>query len=83
MKISNHKKVISRRTFIKTSGLVMGGSVVQGFPAITSAKSPNSKLNIGCIGVGGRGGHNSNETCFRFKLHVGGFVQLPNVWKKH
>lgn len=37
-----------------------------GFPAITSSQSPNSKLQIGVIGVGGRGGHNfgkvTNET---------------------
>ncbi|MFT5855957.1 MAG: putative dehydrogenase [Verrucomicrobiales bacterium] len=42
---------ISRRRFIGASA---AASI--GFPAITQCASPNSKLNVGLIGVGGRGG---------------------------
>ncbi|MGB0578426.1 MAG: Gfo/Idh/MocA family oxidoreductase [Limisphaerales bacterium] len=45
----------SRRTFLKSTALAVGAA---GFPAITSAKSPNSKLNLAVIGCGGRGGAN-------------------------
>ena len=43
----------SRREFIKTTA---ASSAILGFPAITHSKSPNGKLNVGLIGVGGRGG---------------------------
>ena len=42
----------SRRKFIKTTA---ASSAILGFPAITHSKSPNGKLNVGLIGVGGRG----------------------------
>ena len=43
----------TRRGFIKKSLVTSGG--VLGFPAITSSQSPNSKLGVALIGVGGRG----------------------------
>jgi predicted dehydrogenase len=42
---------LSRRKFIGTTAV----SATLGFPAITRCKSPNGKLGIGLIGVGGRG----------------------------
>ena len=42
----------SRREFIKTTA---ASSATLCFPAITRSKSPNGKLNVGLIGVGGRG----------------------------
>jgi len=45
---------MKRRAFIKTS---TAAAASIGFPAITHCKSPNSKLGIGLIGVGGRGRH--------------------------
>ena len=51
---------VSRRAFIERS-LLAGGAAAFGFPAITSAKSPNSKLNVACIAVGGRGGSHVSE----------------------
>ena len=46
---------ISRRAFVRGAAVT---SAVAGFPAINHSKSPNSKLAIGLIGVGGRGrGH--------------------------
>ncbi|MEQ1839462.1 MAG: twin-arginine translocation signal domain-containing protein, partial [Verrucomicrobiales bacterium] len=44
-----------RRRFLKSAGLA-AGSAVLGFPAITRCQSPNSKLGVALIGVGGRGG---------------------------
>jgi len=49
--------MIKRRALIKTSA-----AAAIGFPAITHCKSPNSKLGIGLIGVGGRGRHHV-EAC--------------------
>ena len=43
-----------RRRFLKTTGLAPGASAL-GFPAITRCQSPNSKLGLALIGVGGRG----------------------------
>ena len=51
---------VSRRAFIERS-LLAGGAAAFGFPAVTSAKSPNSKLNVACIAVGGRGGSHVSE----------------------
>ena len=44
----------SRRRFLQ--GATATGAL--GFPAIVSARSPNSKLDVAVIGCGGRGGHN-------------------------
>jgi len=51
---------IKRRTFLKQSA-VIGAGLVVGRPGILKAgQSPNEKLNIAVIGVGGRGGGNLN-----------------------
>jgi len=47
-------ELIDRRRFLKSTG-VAAGSAVLGFPAITRCQSPNSKLGLALIGVGGRG----------------------------
>lgn len=43
----------SRRRFLAQSGMIAASTL--GFPAITRCASPNSKLNLVFIGVGGRG----------------------------
>lgn len=46
---------VSRRTFVKSAAL---GSAVVAFPHVMRSQqgvSPNSRLNVACIGVGGRG----------------------------
>lgn len=45
----------NRRSFIKKS-IAAAGVGTLGFPAITRCQSPNSKLGVALIGVGGRGG---------------------------
>jgi predicted dehydrogenase len=47
---------LSRRHFLKSTGLASAGALA--FPAILRSQegtSPNNKLNVACIGVGGRG----------------------------
>ncbi|MEX2578269.1 MAG: Gfo/Idh/MocA family oxidoreductase [Verrucomicrobiales bacterium] len=44
----------NRRRFLQSTAATAGAATF-GFPAITSCQSPNSKLNLGMIGVGGRG----------------------------
>lgn len=46
---------LDRRQFLK-AGLATAGAGVAGFPAIVSCQSPNSKMDIAHIGVGGQGG---------------------------
>jgi len=50
----------SRRRFLQRSVFATGASVF-GFPAVVSSKSPNSKMNIGFIAAGGRGGAHVSE----------------------
>lgn len=45
---------IDRREFIKTSSLATG-ALVFGVPALLRAQNLNSKLNIACVGIGGKG----------------------------
>lgn len=43
----------TRRDFLKTTSLA---SAALAFPAILRSQSPNNKLNVACVGVGGQGG---------------------------
>ena len=47
---------LPRRQFLAQSTLAAAGAL--GFPAIVSSRSPNAKLNLVFIGVGGRGASN-------------------------
>ncbi|MDR1959640.1 MAG: Gfo/Idh/MocA family oxidoreductase [Planctomycetaceae bacterium] len=53
------KTSVSRRRFLQTASVIGISSFFA--PAILADKSPNSKLNIAVIGVGGRGGQNIAE----------------------
>ncbi|MHC4701828.1 MAG: twin-arginine translocation signal domain-containing protein, partial [Planctomycetota bacterium] len=52
------KDQIKRRTFLKNSAAVGAGLVVLKSGILRAGNSPNEKLNIAVIGVGGRGGAN-------------------------
>ena len=56
--MSRPSRSVSRRRFLQSSAVA--ASAIS-FPAIISAQSPNSKLNIAVIGCGGRGGHNFQQ----------------------
>src|SRR5438876_311011 len=45
----------SRRQFLKQAGLTGLGFWVAGGLSLADSQSPNEKLNIACIGVGGKG----------------------------
>src|ERR1700722_5309791 len=45
---------IDRREFIKTSSLA-AGALAFGAPALLRGQNLNSKLNIACVGIGGKG----------------------------
>src|SRR5439155_1458002 len=49
---------LTRRHFLKTSSLAIGASIV-GAPAFLRGQNLNEKINIACIGVGGKGGSDS------------------------
>lgn len=53
--ISETTPVMNRRQFLRQSTVVVSAGAL-GFPAILRSASPNSLLQIACIGVGGRGG---------------------------
>ena len=55
--MTSHNSNSSRRSFLKTSAAVTGGYWL-GSAGPTRAASPNEKLNVACIGVGGRGSAN-------------------------
>src|SRR4051794_9766050 len=52
------KHGINRREFIKQSALTGAGLWVAGGSVWAKSRSPNEKLNVGIIGVGGRGAAN-------------------------
>src|SRR5262245_39585821 len=59
-----HSPNITRRHFLKRTAGVAGavaGSQILGMPAILSAASPNSKLGVAVIGVGGMGGYSFDK----------------------
>jgi predicted dehydrogenase len=50
---------LSRRRFLKSSATgIAAGAFLAGAPAFLRGRDLNSKVNIACIGVGGRGGSN-------------------------
>jgi predicted dehydrogenase len=52
--------LIHRRKFLQQTGLGATGLLL-GFPAIVRGQNLNSRLNIACIGVGGKGDSDVNE----------------------
>lgn len=60
MTLASH---ISRRRFLAQGA--GAGAAVWGFPALLRAASPNERLNLAFIGVGGRGAANLHETTAR------------------
>jgi predicted dehydrogenase len=52
---------VDRRQFIKTGSLA-AGALVLGAPALVRGQNLNSKLNIACIGIGGKG-RSDTDSC--------------------
>ena len=53
MSITDHR--LSRRDFVRAAGVAGAAVGVAPFNILKAGPSPNSKLNIACIGVGGMG----------------------------
>ena len=80
------KKKLSRRAFVKTAGGAVAAAI--GFPTLIPSQvfaqkgenSPNNKIVIGCIGMGGMGTGN-----LRSFLELSGakVVAVCDVWKPH
>jgi hypothetical protein len=51
---------IHRRKFLQQAGL--GAGALLGFPAIVRGQNLNSRINVACIGVGGKGDSDVNDT---------------------
>lgn len=58
-KHQNSRGALSRRNFIKTTSLA-AGAVAFGMPALVRGANLNSKLNIACIGIMGKGQSDTN-----------------------
>jgi hypothetical protein len=50
----------SRRKFIKTYGLAVGAAALTG-PYLLRGQNLNSRINVACIGVGGKGGSDTDS----------------------
>jgi len=84
---------VSRRSFVKSIATAAAGFPVA-FPRIINARSPNEKLNIASIAVGGRGwsdvngasqGHNLVAFCdvmTEVSSRKGGYVEAAKKWPK-
>jgi predicted dehydrogenase len=55
------KRQTSRRDFLKQSTLAGFGFWVAGGVTLADSKSPNEKVNIACIGIGGKGDSDSSQ----------------------
>ena len=55
------KEKVNRRTFLKHSAVLGAGITILKSGILKAGNSPNEKLNIAAIGVGGRGGDDLNE----------------------
>ena len=51
---------LPRRKFLQRTGLGAGGLLL-GFPAIVRGQNLNSRINVACIGVGGKGDSDVND----------------------
>src|SRR5438046_2171084 len=61
MKANSKKSTISRRHFITRTGLLVGTATL-GFPYIGKVLGANDRVNVACIGVGGKGDSDSTNT---------------------
>ncbi|MDR3183669.1 MAG: Gfo/Idh/MocA family oxidoreductase [Planctomycetaceae bacterium] len=59
--MTNEMKRQSRRQFLRNTAVFGTLAAAMPAPALLADKSPNSKLQIACIGIGGRGGANIGE----------------------
>ena len=66
----------TRRDFLKSSSLLTGG-VILGAPYFARSQNPNSKIAIACIGVGGKGGSDT-DSAFRLGGDIVGLCDIDS-----
>jgi predicted dehydrogenase len=54
------RRSTTRRQFLKTSSTAAGAALLP-IPTFATSTSPSEKMNVGIIGVGGRGAHNMGQ----------------------
>ncbi|MHC4475690.1 MAG: Gfo/Idh/MocA family protein [Planctomycetota bacterium] len=76
------EKHLSRRNFLKTvgKGATALGAMSVSAPAVLRAKSPNEIVNVGCIGIGVRGG---SLVKYLGRLDTAKIVAVCDVYKPH
>src|SRR2546422_2092307 len=72
------KAKTSRRDFLKQTSLAGVGFWVAGGLTLADSKSPNEKLNIACIGVGGKGDGDTDQAA-----QCGNIVALCDIDDHH
>lgn len=81
-------KQLTRREAIQTTAAASAGLWLGTAPSVSAADSPNEKLNVACIGIGGRGAANlagvSSQNIVALcdvdeKRAGGGFQKFPNA----
>jgi predicted dehydrogenase len=71
-------KSIDRRGFLKT-GLAASGLGIAPFNILKAGPSPNSKVNIACIGVGGQGGGEANLLALADNVNLVGMCDVDEA----
>ena len=61
---------MNRRQFIRQSTTAAAGVAALGFPAVLRSASPNSMLQVACIGVGGMGGNTMKSVASHPKVRI-------------
>ncbi len=69
---------MKRRDFLKTTACVAGGYWTSSFGQIALSQSPNQRVNIACIGVGGKGRTDSKDAA-----KYGQLVAICDIDDKH
>lgn len=73
----SRKVSVSRRDFLKTSGVAGAGILAAANYSRALGKSPNERLGVACIGIGGKGTSDSNNAA-----KFGNIVAICDIDKK-
>ncbi|MCB1063731.1 MAG: Gfo/Idh/MocA family oxidoreductase [Verrucomicrobiae bacterium] len=73
--MSESPNPLNRRHFLKR-GVAASTAGLLGFPAILKSASPNSKLQVACIGVGGMGGNTMKSVASHAKVAITGLCDV-------
>src|SRR5262249_42575199 len=60
MQYNKSKTPLTRRHFLKTTSVAIGAASLS-FPFVGNVLGANDRINVACIGVGGKGDSDSNE----------------------